>query len=109
MRTKHADAASYGSLARFKSIQRLQAVGSSTVLGASGDMSDFQYLQGLLDELTVEEFVAGDKNELGPAEIHEYLSRIMYARRSKMNPLWNSILVGGTKDGKRCLLHLYNF
>lgn len=107
MRAKHVDAASYGSLARFKSIQRLQAVGSSTVLGASGDMSDFQYLQGLLDELTVEEFVAGDKNELGPAEIHEYLSRIMYARRSKMNPLWNSILVGGSKDGKRCVLRSY--
>ncbi|KAF7790134.1 hypothetical protein EIP86_001086 [Pleurotus ostreatoroseus] len=98
--------ASYGSLARFKSIQRLQAVGSSTVLGASGDLSDFQYLQGLLDELTVEEFVAGDKHELGPAEIHEYLSRIMYARRSKMNPLWNSIIVGGAKDGKSFLAYV---
>ncbi|KAJ3555118.1 hypothetical protein NM688_g2756 [Phlebia brevispora] len=95
--------ASYGSLARFKSIQRLQAVGNSTVLGVSGDMSDFQYLQTLLDELIIEEFAAADKHELGPAEIHEYLARVMYARRSKMNPLWNAILVGGHKDGKSFL------
>lgn len=76
-------------------------MGDSTVIGASGDMSDFQYIQGLLDELVTAEFTAGDGNDLGPAEVHEYLARVLYARRSKMNPLWNSILVGGVKDGKR--------
>jgi len=95
--------ASYGSLARFKSVQRLHAVGQTTILGASGDMSDFQYLQGLLDELVTEEFTAGDGNELAPHEVHEYLARIMYARRSKMNPLWNALLVGGVRDGKSFL------
>lgn len=64
-------------------------------------MSDFQYLQSILDELIISEFTEGDKHELGPEEIHEYLSRVMYGRRSKMNPLWNSLLVGGKKDGKR--------
>lgn len=70
-------------------------------------MSDFQYLQGLLDELVTGEFTAGDGNDLGPAEVHEYLARILYARRSKMNPLWNSLLVGGFKDGKRCVFPLF--
>lgn len=42
-----------------------------------------------------------DGHKLGPPEIYEYLSRLMYGRRSEMNPLWNSILVGGFKDGKR--------
>ena len=64
-------------------------------------MSDFQYIQTLLDELMVEEFTCADNHDLGPAEIHEYLSRVMYARRSKINPLWSSILVGGVKDGKK--------
>jgi 20S proteasome subunit beta 7 len=93
--------ASYGSLARFRDVQRLHAVGNHTVLGASGDMSDFQYIQSLLDDLVIEEFTEHDEHTLGPAEIHEYLSQLMYARRSKMNPLWNSLLVGGYKDGKR--------
>ncbi len=64
-------------------------------------MSDYQYIQTLLDELVIEEFTANDKHDLGPAEIHEYLSRVLYARRSKINPLWNSLLVGGKKNGKR--------
>lgn len=93
--------ASYGSLARFKTIQRLHSVGKSTIIGASGDMSDYQYIQKTLQELMIEEYTAGDEHELGPAEVHEYLSRVMYARRSKMNPLWNSLLVGGVKDGQR--------
>ncbi|KAI0687831.1 proteasome endopeptidase complex beta subunit [Cytidiella melzeri] len=98
--------ASYGSLARFKSIQRLHPVGSSTVIGASGDLSDFQYIQSTLEELAIEEFTSGDKHELGPAEIHEYLARVMYNRRTKMNPLWNSLLVGGRKDGKNFLAYV---
>ncbi|TFK41663.1 nucleophile aminohydrolase [Crucibulum laeve] len=98
--------ASYGSLARFKDIQRLHAVGDNTVIGAGGDMSDFQYIQTILDELMIDEFTSGDHQTLGPAEIHEYLSQIMYARRSKMNPLWNSLLVGGFKDGQRFLAYV---
>jgi 20S proteasome subunit beta 7 len=94
-------AASYGSLARFKDIQRLHAVGDHTIIGAGGDMSDFQYIQSLLEDLVIEEFTAQDGHALGPAEIHEYLSRVFYNRRSKMDPLWNSVVVGGVKDGKR--------
>jgi len=98
--------ASYGSLARFKDIQRLHPVGEYTVIGAGGDMSDFQYIQSILDEVITDEFAAGDKHTLGPAEVHEYLSRVLYARRSKFNPLWNSLLVAGFKDGKSFLAYV---
>ena len=93
--------ASYGSLARFRDVSRLYPVGAHTVIGAGGDMSDFQYIQRMLDELIVEEFTAQDGHSLGPAEIHEYLSQVMYHRRTKMDPLWNALLVGGVKDGKK--------
>lgn len=43
--------ASYGSLARFMDIRRIVDVGANTILGASGDMSDFQYTQALLEKL----------------------------------------------------------
>ncbi|KZT30284.1 proteasome endopeptidase complex beta subunit [Neolentinus lepideus HHB14362 ss-1] len=98
--------ASYGSLARFKDVQRLRPVGDYTVIGAGGDMSDFQYIQSLLDDLVVEEFTSQDGHNLGPKEIHEYLSQVMYGRRTKINPLWNSILVGGLKDGQRFLAYV---
>lgn len=51
----------------------------------------------------LEQFTQDDGHTLGAPEIYEYLSRLMYGRRSKMNPLWNSLLVGGFKDGKSFL------
>lgn len=66
-------------------------------------MSDFQYIQRLLDDIAIEEIAAQDGHELGPVEIHEYMSQVMYGRRSKLNPLWNSLIIGGFKDGKRCV------
>ncbi|KAI6144403.1 nucleophile aminohydrolase [Pisolithus tinctorius] len=98
--------ASYGSLARFKDVQRLHPVGRYTVIGAGGDMSDFQHIQHILEEVQIAESTQQDGHELGPVEIHEYMSQVMYARRSKLDPLWNSLLIGGFKDGKRFLSYV---
>jgi len=95
--------ASYGSLARFKDVSRLFKVGDYAVLGAGGDMSDFQQLQHTLETLVIEERTAEDGHSLGPTEIYEYLSQVMYARRSKMNPLWNSLVLAGHKNGQSFL------
>ena len=43
--------ASYGSLARYKDVRRLHPVGNATIIGAGGDMSDFQHIQSMLDDL----------------------------------------------------------
>ncbi len=43
--------ASYGSLARFMDVRRLKDIGSNVVLGASGDMSDFQFTQHELQKV----------------------------------------------------------
>lgn len=93
----------YGSLMRFNNIERLIKVGSETVVGISGDISDLQQLERILDELeTTEEVYDNDGGDfLCASNVHEYLSRVMYNRRSKMNPLWNAIIVGGFhKDHK---------
>ncbi|PKU70745.1 Proteasome subunit beta type-4 [Dendrobium catenatum] len=44
-----------------------------------------------------------DGNSLGPKEVHNYLNRVMYNRRNKFNPLWNSLVVGGVKNGQKYL------
>lgn len=44
-----------------------------------------------------------DGNSLGPKEVHNYLNRVMYNRRNKFNPLWNSLVLGGVKNGQKYL------
>jgi 20S proteasome subunit beta 7 len=95
--------ASYGSLARFMDVQRLYPVGDFTVLAASGDMSDFQYTKHLLDSVMVEEYYTNDGHVLRTQNIYEYLSRVMYGRRSRFNPLWNAYIVGGYSNDEKFL------
>ena len=42
-----------------------------------------------------------DGNSLGPKEIHSYLTRVMYNRRNKFDPLWNTLVLGGVKKGPK--------
>lgn len=44
-----------------------------------------------------------DGNSLGPKEVHNYLTRVMYNRRNKFEPLWNSLVLGGVKNGQKYL------
>ncbi|NWI97598.1 PSB4 protein, partial [Pitta sordida] len=91
---------SYGSLARFRGISRIQKVNGSTVLGASGDIADFQHLQQLLEQMVIDEELLGDGHSYSPRAIYSWLTRVMYNRRSKINPLWNTLVIGGFSDGQ---------
>ncbi|CAI5759778.1 unnamed protein product [Candida verbasci] len=97
---------SYGSLMRFNNIERLIKVGSQTIVGISGDISDLQYIQRILDELEIQQEVYDNDGGdfLIAPNVHEYLSRVMYNRRSNMNPLWNSIIVAGFDSEKKPFL-----
>jgi hypothetical protein len=74
---------SYGSTKRYKSFARVHKVNEQTVIGAGGELSDFQYILTLLDELSNEDFCSDDDAKLAPKEIYAYLSRVLYNRRSK--------------------------
>jgi 20S proteasome subunit beta 7 len=45
---------SYGSLARFRSISRLFRVNNETVIAASGDYADFQFIKDILEQKVYE-------------------------------------------------------
>ncbi|KAJ1967911.1 Proteasome subunit beta type-7, partial [Dimargaris xerosporica] len=87
--------ASYGSLARFRDVNRLQAFGERTIIGASGDIGDFQYVQDELEKLMIKDFCLEDGHELATPHVYSYLHRLLYSRRSELKPLWNSYVVGG--------------
>ncbi|KFA64478.1 hypothetical protein S40285_01019 [Stachybotrys chlorohalonatus IBT 40285] len=91
--------ASYGSLARFTDVKRLRAYGDSALIGFSGDISDMQYLNRHLTDLQITEaYDSPDKTRLSAANLHRYLSQLLYSRRSKFDPLWNHLLVAGLDD-----------
>ncbi|KAJ2775824.1 Proteasome subunit beta type-7 [Coemansia javaensis] len=95
--------ASYGSLARFRSENRLFKVNETTLLGAAGDMGDFQYMKHKLEDVMTHEYDMDDGQRLGTKSVYKCLSNIMYGRRTAINPLWNAYVVGGVDGGERVL------
>jgi 20S proteasome subunit beta 7 len=68
-------------------------------------VSDMQFLDRHLNELAIDEAYSSD-HTLNARNLHKYLSKLLYHRRSKFDPLWNSLLVAGLdEDDKPFLAH----
>lgn len=92
--------ASYGSLARYKNVERIKPVGDCTLIGASGEYSDFQNIVQMMEENHQFDLNVEDGFEMSPSEYFNMLRAIMYNRRNDFNPLWNYLLIAGCqKDG----------
>lgn len=88
---------SYGSLARFRDIRRVHQVGDS-IIGAGGEFSDFQKMRDMFDDEVRSNAVRNDGITLRTKALHAMLTRVMYNRRNKFNPFYNSVVVGGFED-----------
>lgn len=88
---------SYGSLQRFTNIKRITKVGK-TLIGADGDLSDFQHLEKFLEAFEIEEQCIGDGFFYSPKEMFHRLTTLLYEKRSKVDPFWNNLVVAGTDD-----------
>lgn len=91
---------SYGSLARFRDVRRMQKVGENTLIGASGDLSDYQKIMKMVQEMQTGDMAHDDGCSMTPRDFHQYMGRVMYNRRNKFDPLWNEVVVAGFRDGK---------
>lgn len=85
----------YGSTKRYKSFERMKKVNDTCVVAAGGELSDFQHIGKMLEDLADEDFCMDDGHQMKPNEVFSYLGRVMYNRRNKFDPLWNSVVVGG--------------
>ena len=54
-----------------------------------------QHLDRMLNSLDVRENYSSPGYSLHAKNLHTYLSKVMYKRRSDINPLWNQMLVAG--------------
>lgn len=58
-----------------------------------------QYLTRHLTDLSIDESYSSPTTQrLSAQNLHRYLSKLLYARRSKFDPLWNQLLVAGLDD-----------
>jgi 20S proteasome subunit beta 7 len=77
----------------------------NTVIGFGGDVSDMQYIDRLLSSLDIREnYLSSTDHTLNAKNMHTYLSKVLYKRRSDFNPLWNTILVAGLDDDDKPFL-----
>ncbi|KAA0189161.1 Proteasome subunit beta type [Fasciolopsis buskii] len=91
---------SYGSLARYLDVERISVVNDNTVMACSGDIADYQLLKRRVEEQTHTDSLLSDGFTLSPRALHSWITRVLYNRRSRMNPLWNTYIVGGREpDG----------
>lgn len=90
---------SYGSLARYRDCERIIRVNDNIILGASGDFADFQFVRSVVEDKVIEEESYNDGFSLKPKSLLNWLTRVLYNRRSKFDPLWNTFVVAGMQDG----------
>ena len=73
----------------------------STIVGCTGDYADFQWLREVIEQKQIDEEVSGhgDCETTKPSALYHWLTRFLYNRRSKFDPLWTTVVVGGIQDG----------
>ncbi|CAD7963412.1 unnamed protein product [Amoebophrya sp. A120] len=96
----------YGGSLKFPGVQRIEQVGDCTLVGCSGELSDFQYIKDLMGDVDEEDWIEQDGSRMGPKQVASFLGRVLYNRRSKVKPLWNQLVIGGVKHGEPHLAYV---
>lgn len=92
---------SYGSLARFKTCERIMVVNKHTLVAATGDYADYQYLTGIIKQKQIQEKQWDDGLHLYPHALHSWITRVAYNKRSKFEPLLCTWLVAGLQPNEQ--------
>lgn len=96
----------YGGLAKYQNINnRISRINDNTIMGSSGEYSDYQEVTRILEEETQKDSL-NSRSYLGPSEVTNYLSSIHYYRRNKMDPYLNSHVVGGVDWSGKTVLNM---
>jgi len=89
---------SYGTLAKYRNLPRIHQVNDGTVIALGGDLSDADYIKESIDSKVEEDIVQEDGSEMSPLALYAWCTRLMYHRRTKLNPLLTNIVVAGMEN-----------
>ncbi|XP_017091638.2 proteasome subunit beta type-4 [Drosophila bipectinata] len=95
---------SYGSLSRYQSIDRVFKINEKILLGGGDDFADIQSIKRTIDQKMIADQCSADDIEMKPKELAMWLTRVLYNRRTRMNPLFIDVVVGGVNEEGQPLL-----
>jgi 20S proteasome alpha/beta subunit len=94
----------YGTALQFTHVSHFHQLTPTTVIGASGEVADFQELIDILQSYLREAECANHGRPLLASEVYNLIKRIMYTRRSRIDPLVMQVVVAGINaDGSSLL------
>lgn len=91
---------SYGSLARFQNIDRVFKINENILMGGSGDFADIQSIKRSIDQKMIEDQYWQDGIKMKPKELSSWMSKVLYNRRTRMNPYCIDVVIGGIDENK---------
>ncbi len=88
-------------MARYMDVNRIHPLSTNIAIAGSGEISDFQYISDELDKKVLSNALEGDGFAYTARELWNYLERLFYSRRNKVDPLWSTVLIAGVAPGAR--------
>ncbi|XP_030373707.1 proteasome subunit beta type-4 [Scaptodrosophila lebanonensis] len=89
---------SYGSLSRFQNIDRIFKINDNIIMGGGGDFADIQSIMRSIDQKMIEDQCYADNIAMRPKALATWMTRVLYNRRSRMNPLFIDVVIGGIDE-----------
>jgi len=86
---------SYGSMAKLRDVSRLYQVNDQVAVGFAGDLADAQFITKIISSMVLDDQIASDGTSMSPKAMLNWLTRVYYNRRTKIDPLWNQVVVAG--------------
>ncbi|CAD8050756.1 unnamed protein product [Paramecium sonneborni] len=94
---------SYGSMAAFKNVEKIAQVSKNTLYVSSGEFSDFQQVVKELAKIDRSALQYDDGVHPSPRDYGNFLARLSYKKRCKINPLYLQNVIAGFHNGERYL------